>query len=41
MMQGFEMALKTWSEWLNNHVNKTKTAVFFVSPSPTHNKYDS
>ncbi|PIA59569.1 hypothetical protein AQUCO_00400450v1 [Aquilegia coerulea] len=36
MLRSYEMALKTWSEWLEIHVNRTKTQLFFVSMSPTH-----
>ncbi|KAM7529536.1 hypothetical protein LguiB_032946 [Lonicera macranthoides] len=38
MLQGYEMALKTWSDWLDIHVNRTRTKLFFVSISPTHNR---
>ncbi|XP_031114703.1 protein trichome birefringence-like 34 [Ipomoea triloba] len=34
----FELTLKTWSDWLDAHVNRTKTRVFFVSMSPTHSR---
>ncbi|XP_043710579.1 protein trichome birefringence-like 34 [Telopea speciosissima] len=36
MLRSYEMALKTWSDWLDIHVNRTKTQLFFVSMSPTH-----
>ncbi|KAF5189503.1 trichome birefringence-like [Thalictrum thalictroides] len=36
MLRSYEMALKTWSDWLEIHVNRTKTQLFFVSMSPTH-----
>ncbi|BFG36488.1 hypothetical protein CerSpe_227620 [Prunus speciosa] len=36
MLRVYEMALKTWSDWLEVHVNRTKTKLFFVSMSPTH-----
>ncbi|OVA07841.1 PMR5 N-terminal domain [Macleaya cordata] len=36
MLRSYEMALKTWSDWLEIHVNHTKTQLFFVSMSPTH-----
>ncbi|KAL5720913.1 Protein trichome birefringence-like 34 [Ranunculus cassubicifolius] len=36
MLRSYEMALKTWSDWLEIHVNRTKTKLFFVSMSPTH-----
>ncbi|VFQ87417.1 unnamed protein product [Cuscuta campestris] len=38
MLRAFEMTLKTWSDWLDIHVNRTKTRVFFVSMSPTHSR---
>lgn len=39
MLQCYEMALKTWSAWLETHVNRTKTQLFFVSNSATHSRY--
>ena len=38
-LSAYEMALKTWSDWLENHVNPNKTRVFFVSLSPAHPRY--
>lgn len=35
----YEMAMKTWSEWLETHVNRTKTKLFFVSMSPAHDRF--
>lgn len=32
----YEMALKTWSDWLDIHINRTKTQLFFMSLSPYH-----
>lgn len=32
----YEMGLKTWSDWLENHVNRNKTELFFVSVSSSH-----
>ncbi|KAL9685542.1 hypothetical protein QQ045_022993 [Rhodiola kirilowii] len=32
----YEMALRTWAEWLQVHIDRTKTQMFFVSLSPTH-----
>ncbi|KAF7146351.1 hypothetical protein RHSIM_Rhsim04G0125400 [Rhododendron simsii] len=40
MLQCYEMALKTWSAWLETHVNRTKTQLFFVSNSATHSRAD-
>ncbi|KAI3853140.1 hypothetical protein MKX03_004385 [Papaver bracteatum] len=39
MVGNFEVALKTWSDWLENHINRTKTQLFFNSISPTHHRY--
>ncbi|KAI3853204.1 hypothetical protein MKW92_009565 [Papaver armeniacum] len=36
MLRSYELALKTWSDWLEIHVNHTKTELFFISMSPTH-----
>ncbi|KAL6508068.1 hypothetical protein OROGR_024263 [Orobanche gracilis] len=30
----YEMALNTWSDWLEMNINRTKTKLFFMSPSP-------
>ncbi|RDX78094.1 Protein trichome birefringence-like 34 [Mucuna pruriens] len=38
MLRVYEMALRTWSDWLEVHVNRTKTHLFFVSMSPTHER---
>ncbi|KAK9126749.1 hypothetical protein Scep_015595 [Stephania cephalantha] len=40
MLRSYEMALKTWSDWVEIHVNHTKTKMFFVSMSPTHQTAD-
>ncbi|XP_022876902.1 protein trichome birefringence-like 34 [Olea europaea var. sylvestris] len=32
----FEMALNTWSDWLEIHINRTRTKLFFMSLSPYH-----
>ncbi|KAK1398156.1 protein trichome birefringence-like 34 [Heracleum sosnowskyi] len=32
----YEMAVKTWTDWLNLHINRTKTELFFMSLSPYH-----
>ncbi|CAI8601119.1 unnamed protein product [Vicia faba] len=36
MVRVYEMALRTWSDWLEVHINRNKTQLFFVSMSPTH-----
>ncbi|KAL5550742.1 hypothetical protein UlMin_000918 [Ulmus minor] len=38
MLRVYEMALKTWSDWLEVHVNTNKTQLFFVSMSPIHER---
>ncbi|KAL6998457.1 hypothetical protein U1Q18_008584 [Sarracenia purpurea var. burkii] len=38
MLQCYKMALKTWSSWLNTHLNRTKTQLFFVSMASTHSR---
>ncbi|KAJ8898956.1 hypothetical protein K2173_008456 [Erythroxylum novogranatense] len=38
MPRVYEMALQTWANWLEVHVNRTRTQMFFVSLSPTHQK---
>ncbi|GLT92768.1 hypothetical protein SLE2022_105900 [Rubroshorea leprosula] len=40
-LRAYEMALKTWADWLEVHVNRTKTKLFFVGLSPTHEKAES
>ncbi|XWS67294.1 hypothetical protein CRYUN_Cryun05aG0275100 [Craigia yunnanensis] len=35
----YEMALQTWAQWLEVHVNR-KTQLFFMSMSPTHERAD-
>ncbi|PPD89709.1 hypothetical protein GOBAR_DD13355 [Gossypium barbadense] len=32
----YEMALQTWAQWLEVHVDRNKTQLFFMSMSPTH-----
>ncbi|KAJ8753915.1 hypothetical protein K2173_000169 [Erythroxylum novogranatense] len=38
MPRVYEMALETWANLLEVHVNRSRTRVFFVSLSPTHQK---
>ncbi|XP_057458159.1 protein trichome birefringence-like 34 [Lotus japonicus] len=38
MVRVYELALRTWSDWLELHVNPNKTQLFFVSMSPTHQR---
>ncbi|KAL8521577.1 hypothetical protein ACS0TY_011921 [Phlomoides rotata] len=35
----YEIALNTWSEWLEMQINTNKTKMFFMSPSPYHYGY--
>ncbi|CAK9136706.1 unnamed protein product [Ilex paraguariensis] len=34
----YKMALETWSDWLEDHVNHSKTHLFWVSMSPHHSR---
>lgn len=36
MLRSYELGLRTWSEWLEFHVDRSRTQLFFVSASPTH-----
>ncbi|XP_051131796.1 protein trichome birefringence-like 34 isoform X2 [Andrographis paniculata] len=38
MLRSYELALKTWADWLEIHVNRSKTQLFFMSMSPTHER---
>ena len=38
-LECYKMALKTWSDWLDTNINRTKTRTFFVSMSATHHLY--
>ncbi|XP_071715805.1 protein trichome birefringence-like 34 [Rutidosis leptorrhynchoides] len=38
MLRSYEMAFKTWSDWLEIHVDRLKTQLFFMSMSPTHER---
>ncbi|XP_076914028.1 protein trichome birefringence-like 34 [Bidens hawaiensis] len=35
-VRSYEMAFKTWSDWLEIHVDRAKTRLFFISMSPVH-----
>ncbi|KAJ4797799.1 Protein trichome birefringence [Rhynchospora pubera] len=39
-IRGYELAIKAWSDWLEFHINRTKTELFFMSMSPTHSSGD-
>ncbi|PSS34717.1 Protein trichome birefringence-like, partial [Actinidia chinensis var. chinensis] len=34
----FGMVLRTWSDWLQIHVNRSKTKIYFVTSSPQHER---
>ncbi|MQL93335.1 hypothetical protein Taro_025971 [Colocasia esculenta] len=36
MLRSYELALEAWSEWLEFHVDPSRTQLFFMSMSPTH-----
>ncbi|XP_052172176.1 protein trichome birefringence-like 34 [Diospyros lotus] len=38
MVRAYEMALKTWLDWLDVHANRTRTKLYFVSMSQTHER---
>ncbi|CAA0836264.1 Protein trichome birefringence-like 34 [Striga hermonthica] len=38
MLRSYEMALRTWSDWLEIHVNRSKTQLYYMSMSPTHER---
>ncbi|KAL6893823.1 hypothetical protein ACP4OV_007921 [Aristida adscensionis] len=39
-LRAFEQAIETWSEWLERHVDRARTRLFFMSTSPTHLRSD-
>ncbi|XP_047306697.1 protein trichome birefringence-like 34 [Impatiens glandulifera] len=36
LLSRYKMGLNTWSDWIEKHVNLTKTQLFFISMSPSH-----
>ncbi|KAL1819175.1 hypothetical protein DCAR_0415409 [Daucus carota subsp. sativus] len=36
MLRSYEMALRTWSDWLEFHIDRNKSQLYFMSMSPTH-----
>ncbi|XP_010553228.1 PREDICTED: protein trichome birefringence-like 34 [Tarenaya hassleriana] len=38
MERAYEMALRTWSQWLELHIRRNTTRLFFISMSPTHER---
>ncbi|XP_057808199.1 protein trichome birefringence-like 34 [Salvia miltiorrhiza] len=39
-LPSYEMALNKWSQWLEININRTKTKLFFMGPSPRHTSKD-
>ncbi|PKA51879.1 hypothetical protein AXF42_Ash008108 [Apostasia shenzhenica] len=39
-VRSYEMAIRTWAEWLEFHVDSVTTKLFFMSMSPTHSRGD-
>ncbi|XP_057487572.1 protein trichome birefringence-like 34 [Actinidia eriantha] len=37
-LDAFGMVLKTWSDWLEIHVNRSKTKIYFVTSPTTHER---
>ncbi|GJM97051.1 hypothetical protein PR202_ga13947 [Eleusine coracana subsp. coracana] len=35
-LRAFELSMATWSQWLERHVDRARTRLFFMSMSPTH-----
>lgn len=40
-LAALEKGLRTWAHWVENYVDSSRTRVFFLSISPTHNKWVS
>ncbi|KAM3287735.1 hypothetical protein P3S67_021165 [Capsicum chacoense] len=38
-LRRYEMALRTWSDWLEAQTDRNRTRLFFMSLSPSHKKY--
>ncbi|KAF8043421.1 hypothetical protein BT93_A1682 [Corymbia citriodora subsp. variegata] len=38
MPQAYKIALNTWSDWIQVHINRSKTQVFFIGMSATHER---
>ncbi|KAK8928453.1 hypothetical protein KSP39_PZI017522 [Platanthera zijinensis] len=34
----YRMAIKTWANWIDSNLNRSKTRIFFTTASPTHMK---
>lgn len=39
LRRSYELALQTWSDWLETQIDRAKTKLFFISMSPTHERY--
>ena len=39
MLRSYEMGLKTWSDWLEIHIDRNKSQLYFMSMPPTHRRY--
>ncbi|KAJ3669431.1 hypothetical protein LUZ60_011381 [Juncus effusus] len=39
-IRAYELAIKTWSDWLEFHIDHTRTQLYFMSISPTHQSGD-
>ncbi|XP_057467230.1 protein trichome birefringence-like 34 [Actinidia eriantha] len=37
-LDAFGMVLKTWSDWLQIYVNRSKTKIYFITSSPQHER---
>ncbi|KAF8043423.1 hypothetical protein BT93_A1684 [Corymbia citriodora subsp. variegata] len=38
MPRAYKIALNTWSDWIRVHINRSKTQVFFIGMSATHER---
>lgn len=38
MLRSYEMAIKTWSDWLEIHIDRNRSKLYFISMSPTHER---
>ncbi|KAF8043427.1 hypothetical protein BT93_A1688 [Corymbia citriodora subsp. variegata] len=38
MPKAYKIALNTWSDWIQVHINRSKTQVFFIGMSATHER---
>ena len=40
-LAALERGMKTWANWVDSNVDRSRTKVFFLGISPSHTKYDS